>query len=221
MFLCGYKQFFDSLCWVSKVGPWNTKNFINFCFCDTIKSFLNLFYWMFQVGIFPTAIFFYRDFLSQTLAIHRTAGEGRGPSFIPLCHFHLLRNLQTFICNFACEMTIAHFYLHPRYFPDCCLMRFTTLLNYHLSDWWCNVNFFVCLLHDLILGFCYSNLTRETVAFELTLTLTLVLQANRLNFLSIQIQIFFTRNSYSNIKIRWLTHAQKKNLSLLWVDMKQ
>ena len=27
------------------------------------------------------------------------------------------------------------------------------LLNYHLIDWWCNVNFFTCLLDDLILGF--------------------------------------------------------------------
>ena len=78
--------------------------------------------------------FFYQDFLSQTLTTHRTAGEGRGyqktlffflsgfsftdtddsqdcrgregrPSFIPLYHFHPLTNIQTFICNFACEMT--------------------------------------------------------------------------------------------------------------------
>ena len=27
--------------------------------------------------------FLYKGFLSQTLTIHRTAGEGRGPSFIP------------------------------------------------------------------------------------------------------------------------------------------
>ena len=35
------------------------------------------------------------------------------------------------------------------------LLRFITfaLLNYHLIDWWCNVNFFTCLLDDLILGF--------------------------------------------------------------------
>ena len=31
--------------------------------------------------------FFYQDFLSQTLTTHRTAGEGRGPPFIPLYHF--------------------------------------------------------------------------------------------------------------------------------------
>ena len=53
--------------------------------------------------------FFLSGFLSQTLTTHRTAGEGRGPSFIPLYHFHLLTNIQTFICNFACEMTITYF----------------------------------------------------------------------------------------------------------------
>ena len=33
---------------------------------------------------------FYQGFLSQTLTIHRTAGEGRRSSFIPLYHFHPL-----------------------------------------------------------------------------------------------------------------------------------
>ena len=32
-----------------------------------------------------------------------------GPSFIPLYHFHPLTNIETFICNFACEMTITYF----------------------------------------------------------------------------------------------------------------
>ena len=53
--------------------------------------------------------FFYQGFLSETLTTHRTAGEGRGPFFIPLYHFHPLTNIQTFICNFACEMTITYF----------------------------------------------------------------------------------------------------------------
>ena len=35
-------------------------------------------------------IFFYQGFLSQTVAIHRTAIEERQSSFIPLCHFHPL-----------------------------------------------------------------------------------------------------------------------------------
>ena len=38
----------------------------------------------------------------------------------------------------------------------------------------------VCLLDDLILGFCYSNVKRETDGFELKSIITLALQANRL-----------------------------------------
>ena len=44
-------------------------------------------------------------------------------------------------------------------------------------DWWCNV----CLFDDeLILSFCYSDLTLETGGFQLASTIPLVLQANRL-----------------------------------------
>ena len=35
-------------------------------------------------------------------------GERGGPSFIPLYHFHPLTNIETFICNFGCEMTITY-----------------------------------------------------------------------------------------------------------------
>ena len=39
---------------------------------------------------------------------------------------------------------------------------------------------FVSLRDELILSFCYSDLTWETGGFELASTITLVLQANRL-----------------------------------------
>ena len=73
-------------------------------------------------------------FLSQTLTIHRTAGEGRGPYFIPLYHFQPLTNIEKFICNFACETTITYFQLQRLCLPDCYLMIFTTLSDYHLID---------------------------------------------------------------------------------------
>ena len=38
----------------------------------------------------------------------------------------------------------------------------------------------VCLLDNVILDLCYSNLTRETGGFELASTITIVLRANRL-----------------------------------------
>ena len=87
--------------------------------------------------------FLFLGFFSRTLTTHRTKGEGRGPSFIPLYHSHLHTNIQTFICNFACEMTITYFESHRLYLLDCYLMRFTPLSNYHLIDWWCDVNFYL------------------------------------------------------------------------------
>ena len=50
--------------------------------------------------------FFLSGFSLQTLTIHRTAGERRGPSFIPLYHFHPLTNIETFSCNFICNQTL-------------------------------------------------------------------------------------------------------------------
>ena len=47
-------------------------------------------------------------------------------------------------------------------------------------EWLIDDAIFVCLLDELTLGFCYSDLTQETGEFELASTITLVLQANRL-----------------------------------------
>ena len=49
-------------------------------------------------------LLFLSEFFSWTLTTHGTSGEGRAPSFIPLYHFHPLKNIQTLICTFACEM---------------------------------------------------------------------------------------------------------------------
>ena len=35
------------------------------------------------------------------------------PCLIRLYHFHSFSNIQTFIGNFACDMTATYFYLHP------------------------------------------------------------------------------------------------------------
>ena len=57
---------------------------------------------------FNIIYFFYQRFPSQTLTVHRTTREGKGPSFIPLYHFHPITNNEAFVCNFACEMTITY-----------------------------------------------------------------------------------------------------------------
>ena len=55
---------------------------------------------------------------------------------------------------------------------------------YHLIglpfEWLIEDAMFVWLLDELMLGFCYTDLTLETGGFELASTITLVLQANRL-----------------------------------------
>ena len=57
-------------------------------------------------------------------------------------------------------------------------MRFT---NLSITTWLTADDvMFVCLLDELILGFCYSDLIWETVGCELVSTITFVLQANRL-----------------------------------------
>ena len=49
-------------------------------------------------------------------------------------------------------------------------------------DWLADDVMFVCLLDELVLGFCYSDLIWETVGCELVSTTTFVLQANRLTY---------------------------------------
>ena len=49
---------------------------------------------------------------------------------------------------------------------------------------------FVCLLDELILGFCYSDFNLETGVFELASTITFVLQANRLTKCDIDIYLY-------------------------------
>ena len=52
---------------------------------------------------------------------------------------------------------------------------------YRITIWLIDVMLIsVCLPDNLILGFCYSNLTQETGKLELASIITLVLQANQL-----------------------------------------
>ena len=56
------------------------------------------------------SIFFYQAFfLTDTDDLQDSRGRENRLFFIPLYHFFPLTNIQIFICNFACEMTISHF----------------------------------------------------------------------------------------------------------------
>ena len=134
----------------------------------------------FQANTNLKCFYFYQGFLSQTLPIHRTAGGGREAIFystlpLPPAHEHSDFYLQ------LCMWDDYHIFLIAT-------LEFTTMLLdeiYHLIElpfnWLIDDAKFVCLLDDLILGFCYSNLTQEADGFELASTINLVLQANRLS----------------------------------------
>ena len=79
-------------------------------------------------------------------------------------------------------------------------------------DWWCN---FVCLFDELILGFCYSDLTLKTGGFELASTITLVLQANWLTKCACHSRKFLysaqLQENMDQKKLRiWLFYTQLK-----------
>ena len=101
---------------------------------------------------------------------------------IPLYHFHPLTNIQTYICNFVrCKMRDV------RWLFLIATLVFTRLLLdeiYHLIelpfDSLTDDATLVCLIDYLILGFSYSNLTRETGGFELASTFNIVLQSSQL-----------------------------------------
>ena len=107
------------------------------------------------IYFFLCIVFSMRVFFHGHWRLTGQQGEGGGHLFIPLCHFHHFTNIQAFTCNFACEMT--YFYSHRLYLPDCYSIRFTTLSNYHLNDWWCDVSFFFCVSDDLILAFLWDG----------------------------------------------------------------
>ena len=71
-------------------------------------------------------------------------------------------------------------------------MKFNTISNYYLIDWWCDVDFclFAC---SIDFRFCYSYMTWETGGLKLASTIILVLQANRLtkraNHIVLSIQV--------------------------------
>ena len=101
------------------------------------------------------------------------------------------------------------------------------LLNefYHLIDlpfWLIDDGMLVsvCLLDDLILDFCCSSLSVETNGFEVTSTITLVLQANRITtpkyWVVVHTKTFTAMNFFTRLHV--LFHSSDSNKShFLWV----
>ena len=91
-------------------------------------------------------LFFCQGFLSQTLTIHRTAGERRGSSFIPLYHFHSIKTLRHLFETLHVRW-ISRIFNRNACFQIYHLneLPFDWLIDW-LIDWWCNI----CLLTWLI-----------------------------------------------------------------------
>ena len=110
--------------------------------------------------------FFLSGFSSQTLTIHRIAREERGSSF----YFHSTTSTHS--------RTLRHLFatLYVRWLSrifnhNACVYQTHTrwvLPLYWITIWLIDDVMFVCLLVELILGFCYSKVTWETSGFELS-----------------------------------------------------
>ena len=61
------------------------------------------------VKLVSIVFFFYQGFPHRHWRFTGQQGKGGNHSFILLYHLHPLTNIETFICNFACEMTITYF----------------------------------------------------------------------------------------------------------------
>ena len=121
--------------------------------------------------------FFFQGFLSQTLTIHRTAGKKED-------HVPFLSTTST--------RTFRHLFatLHAKWLPHifnriACNYQATTrwdVTSFRITIWLIDdaMIISICLLYDLILGFCCSNLTWKNGGFELASNITLALQANQL-----------------------------------------
>ena len=114
-------------------------------------------------------MFVCQSFLSQILAIHRTAGEGKRPYFKPFCHFHQFTNIHTFICVFSYEIRI--------FSRTVCIDQ--TATRWYLTHYWITIwlidhamLIFVCLLDNWILEFCLNNLRQKTGEFQLPSIMT-------------------------------------------------
>ena len=110
-----------------------------------------------------------------------TGQQGQGGHHL-LFHFTTSTHSRTFRHLFA---TLQVRWLSHIFNRTTCIYQATTrwdLQPYVITIWLIDdvMLLFVCLLDELIVSFCYSNLLRETGGLELAATITFVLQANRL-----------------------------------------
>ena len=90
--------------------------------------------------------FFCQGFFSRTMTTDKTAGEGRGTSFIPLYHFHPLTNIHTFILQLCMFDDYHIFLIAPLIFTRLLLDEIYHLIEYtHLEIQFRSVNYILAL----------------------------------------------------------------------------
>ena len=118
-------------------------------------------------------------FFSIRVFFHRhsqlTGQQGKGGTI-----FHSTRSRKFRHLQFSTWDDYHIFLIATLVFTRLLLDEIYHLTNYHLTDWWCNVDFrLFAFWFDF--RFCYSYFfTWETGGLELASTIILVLQANRL-----------------------------------------
>ena len=122
--------------------------------------------------------FFYQGFLHRNWRF--TGQQGKGGEHL-LFHSTTSTRSQTLRHLFA---TLHVRWLHVFLIATLVFTRLLLDEIYHLIklpfEWLIDDAVFACLLDDLMLGFCYSDLTLETSGYELASSITFTLQANRL-----------------------------------------
>ena len=133
-----------------------------------IKIFGYIYVLCIYIYIYYIYFLFYQDVLHR----HWTVGEGRGTIFYSTVSLPPA-NKHWDIYSQLCKWNDYHlFFIATLVFTRLLLDEIYHLIELKFAwEWWYNV----CLLDELILGFCYSDLTLETGRFELVSTITLIL----------------------------------------------
>ena len=131
--------------------------------------------WWISKSVLKKIFFLYQGFLHRHWRFIGQKGKG-GDHLL----FHSITSTRSWTLRYLFA-TLHVRWLSRIFNRNACVYQTATrwdLPPYRITiwviDWWCNV----CLLDELILGFCYSDLTLETGGFELELTITLILKAN-------------------------------------------
>ena len=147
--------------------------------------------------------FFYQGILSRELTTHRTAADHS------LFYSTTSTRWRTFRHLFAT--------LHVRWLIfnlNACVYQAATrwdLPPYRITIWLIDdiMLIFVCLLGDLVLGFCYSNLTRETGGLEIASTTNQLTKCASHPMCSELMHITLTRHHPHHFP--WRPELQRKN----------